>query len=113
MRKTPEIPQDVFFDEPKAAPAPKPAKPQAVTTAKVQAVKTARPRAVKAPAGQKVQITIYLTDEAAKSLERARFELLSRHNLRIPKSSIAEYAITRAVQDLDALAQGLAEGTAD
>jgi hypothetical protein len=104
VRKTPQIPQDVFFQEPTpAAPAPAP-----TTTAKPQTTKTARPQAVKTSNSQKVQITLYLSDATAKDLERARYELLTRHNLRVPKSTIAEHAIAAAVRDLESLAQALA-----
>lgn len=105
MRKTPQIPQDVFFEEP-AAPASAPA----VKTAQTQAVKTAKPLKVKTSQRHKVQLTLYLTDATAKDLERARYELLTRHDLRVPKSTIAEHAIALAVRDLDALARALAAG---
>jgi hypothetical protein len=96
VRKAPEIPQavfetaDVFFEE-----------PQPVTR------KTARRQAGKQSKRQKVQITIYLTDEAAKNLERARFELLTEYDLKVPKSEIAEYALARALADISGLAEGL------
>lgn len=102
MRKTPQIPQDVFFQEPTpATPTP------AVGTAQSQAVKTSKPQAVKPSKLQKVQMTVYLSDATAKDLERARYELLSRHNLRVPKSTIAEHAIAVAIRDLDTLAKAL------
>jgi len=103
VRKTPPIPQDVFFQEPApATPAP------AAKTASTQTVKASRPHAVKPAKLQKVQLTLYLSDATAKDLERARFELLARHNLRVPKSAIAEHAIALAVQDIEALAAALA-----
>ena len=98
MRKTPGIPQDVFFDEPAS---------QAVKTATSLAVKTASSLNVKQSSGQKVQVTIYLSEETARELERARFELLTKHDLRAPKSAIAEWAIAQATADLDALAEAL------
>ena len=105
MRKTPQIPQDVFFQEPApTAPTPdtKPASPPAD--------KPSKPRAVKQPKLPKIQLTVYLSDATAKDLERARYELLTRHNLRVPKSTIAEHAIAVAIRDLDTLAKALAEG---
>lgn len=88
MRKTPEIPQDVFFEKPKAT-----------------ARKTSKRQAVKQSKRQKVQVTIYLSDEAVKNLEKARFELLTKHNLKVAKSAITEYAIGQAVGDIAAMAQ--------
>ena len=93
MRKTPEIPQDVFFEQ---------SKPQARKTVKRQAGKQSTT--------QKVQVTIYLSDPVAKDLERARFELLTTRNLRVSKSAIAEYAIGKAVADLEGLVEGLGGG---
>ena len=88
MRKAPEIPQDVFFEKPKAT-----------------ARKTAKRQAVKQSKRQKVQVTIYLSDEAIKSLEKARFELLTKHDVKAPKSAIVEYAIGQAVGDIAAMAE--------
>ena len=90
MRKNPEIPQEVFFEEERP-----------------QAVKQSSSFAVKQSNGQKVQVTVYLSVETAKELERARFELLTKHNVRAAKSAIADYAIARAAADVDALAQAL------
>ena len=91
MRKTAEIPEDVFFEEEK--------KPVARKTAKRQTVKQSK--------RQKVQVTIYLTEDGATRLEKARFELLSKHNLRVSKSAIAEYAVSQAAGDVDAMAKAL------
>ena len=94
MAKKPEIPQDLFFETKQKKPATKStAKPQAVKTTKVQ----------------KVQVTIYLSEQAARTLETARFELLTSHDIRVPKSAIAEYAICQAAADIPAMAQALAD----
>lgn len=105
MRKTPEIPHNVFFGEEGAEPAPAhdvlPAKRQTRKQSKLQTVKTAN--------SQKVQATIYLNPEAARELERVRFELLTRHGLRASRSAIVEQAVLRAGAELEALAEGLRE----
>jgi hypothetical protein len=48
---------------------------------------------------------VYLSDETAQALERARFELLTRHNVRASKSAIAEYAIAQAGADIAGMAK--------
>ena len=90
MRKAPEIPHNVFLED---RPAPAPRKDKS--------------RAAKGAEPSKVQITIYLTEETATDLERARFELLAKHNVKVPKSSIVEYAIIKAVADIEALARDI------
>ena len=125
MRKTPDIPQNVFFDEggPAEAEAPpeapvtarrqavKTSSSQAVKTAKRQAVKTASSQAVKQSSSQKVQVTVYLSEAADKELERLRFELLSKHNLRASRSGIVEAAILGVGERLGEIAAAaLGEG---
>jgi hypothetical protein len=106
VRKTPEIPEDVFFEDEKPAAAV-PASQEAVMPAKPQAVKQSKRQAVKQSSGQKVQVTVYLSEEVLRELERARFELLSRHHVRASKSAIAEWAIAQAGADLGAMAEAL------
>jgi len=96
VAKKPEIPQDVFFETKQKKPATK---------------STAKPQAVKPAKVTKVQVTIYLSEQTAKDLEKARFELLSSHDIRVPKSAIAEYAICRAAADIPALASALADSS--
>ena len=93
MRKTPEIPE-VFFEE--------------KDKAKGGARKTAKKQNVKQSNGQKVQVTIYLSKDAAQELERARYELLSKHDLRVAKSAIVELAIRQAAADIGGMAKALA-----
>ena len=100
MRKTPEIPQDVFFEEETTQP-----KKKAVAT------KTATQQATKTVSSQKVQVTIYLSKQAAQDLEKARFELLAKHDLKVPKSLIAEHAIIQAAADIDSIAKALGAKT--
>lgn len=87
MRKTPKIPQDILFED----------KPK----------KTAKRQAVKQSSSQKSQVTVYLTDQAINALEKCKFELLTKHGLRVSKSAIAEYAITRSAGDVDDIAKTL------
>ena len=87
MRRSPEIPRDVFFgatsDEASAAPPLRP-----------------RPRVEES----KVQVTVYLSEASAKRLEALRFHLLDEHNIKVPKSAIAEFAINQLGDDLAPLA---------
>ena len=117
MRKTPEIPADMFFgEEAPAVPAPSgeaaelTASSQAVKQSKSQAVKTAKRQAVKTSSSQKVQVTLYLSEAAAKELERVRFELLSKHDVRASRSAVAEQALLQAGEQLETLAEALRAG---
>ena len=86
MRRSPEIPRDVFFgatsDEPSAAPL------------------RSGPRVEES----KVQVTVYLSEASAKRLEALRFHLLDEHNIKVSKSAIAEFAINQLGDDLAPLA---------
>jgi len=88
VRRNPEIPRDVFFG---AAPE------EAVTTARGL-------RSGRASDEAKVQVTVYLSEAAAKRLEALRFHLLNEHNIKVSKSSIAEFAISSLGDDLAPLA---------
>lgn len=101
MPKTPEIPQDVFFED-------KP--PSARQGAVVSPPKASRRQGAKQSSSQKVQVTIYLSEQTAKDLEKARFELLNEHDIKVPKSTIAEYAIATVIRDIEAMARALTNG---
>lgn len=91
MRKTPEIPRDVFFGG-GAAEEPTEA--------------AATPRPTPHPVEEsKVQVTIYLPEMTAKRLEILRFYLLNEHNVKVSKSAIAEYAINQLNDDLTEMAR--------
>jgi hypothetical protein len=107
VRKTPEIPADVFFGDDAADEAPG---TQEAPSSRRQTKPKPKARAATTPREHKVQVTIYLSDEAAKVLERARFELLTKHDVRASKSAIAEYAIGRVGGDITAMAKALAGG---
>jgi BRCT domain type II-containing protein len=91
-------------------PAGLTAKRQAVKQSSSQAVKTAKRQTVKQSSSQKVQVTFYLSEEAAKELERVRFELLSKHDVRASRSAVAEQAILQAGAQLEVLAEALGAG---
>lgn len=101
MRKTPQIPRDVFFggaasDQPDAVtPAPQ-AEPEPVALP---------PAPVPVADDDKVQVTVYLSPVVAKRLEALRFHLLNDHNVKVSKSAIAEYGISHLGDDLEALAR--------
>ena len=89
MRRTPEIPRDVFFggsggEEQSAAQAP---------------------LAVRPLEENKVQVTVYLSESTAKRLEVLRFHLLDEHDLKVTKSAIADYAINQLGDDLTPLVE--------
>ena len=89
MRRTPEIPRDVFFgSDPEEQAAAQPP------------LRTAR-----ASDEDKVQVTVYLSQSTAKRLEALRFHLLNDHNIKVSKSAIAEFAIAQLTDDLTPLAQ--------
>lgn len=89
MRRTPEIPRDVFFgsEAEEATPGPSPL------------------RTVRAAEEDKVQVTVYLSPATAKRLEALRFHLLNEHNIKVSKSAITEFAIAQLTDDLTPLAQ--------
>lgn len=114
MRKTPQIPANVFFDDPPAeAPAPAPAaatetsSSQTVKQPKRLDVKKSKRQDASASNSQKRQVTIYLSEQALAALERTRLDLILEHGLRVPKSAIAEQALLGAARDLPALADAL------
>ena len=86
------------------------AKRQTVKQSNSQAVKTAKRQAVKQSSSQKVQVTFYLSEAAAKELERVRFELLSKHDVRASRSAVAEQALLQAGAQLETLAEALRAG---
>lgn len=57
--------------------------------------------------GPKVAVTLYLTEPVAYLLEETRYRLLTEHDLRTSKSAIADFALRRALQDLEAAAEDL------
>lgn len=99
MRRT-QIPHDVFFggdaaDEPVEGPAGE-AAPQA-------------PAPVE-PKLPKVQVSVYLSREAARWLDAARLELQHDHGLRATKSALADYAIRRLAEQKEELLQAAQAG---
>lgn len=91
MRKNPEIPANVFFDEPDET-LERP---------------VAGPVRSLGRGGEedKVQVTVYLSPAVAKRLEALRFHLLSDFDIKVPKSAIAEYALAHLSDDLTAMAE--------
>lgn len=87
MRKTPQIPRDVFFGA-------------AANEAQVMA-----PLPVRPVEEEKIQVTVYLSPAAAKRLEVLRFHLLDSHDVKVSKSAIAEYAISQISDDLAPVAE--------
>ncbi len=98
MRKRPEIPEDVFFDDAPAQPEPdegKPLKRQPGTTLKKQGARK-EPQPSPAPPTEdepKYPVTLYLTRSVLYRLEEARFLLLTEHGVKTSKSAIANYAL--------------------
>lgn len=90
MRKMPEIPRNVFFDE-------------ADETAPEAPV--AAPRVLRPADESKVQVTIYLSEAMAKRLEAVRFHLLNEHDVKTSKSALVEYAVSQIGDDLESLAR--------
>ncbi len=89
MLKNPQIPRDFFGGQ---------ADPDEAE---------ASPRRPAAAEEGKVQVTIYLTDAVAMSLEQMRYQLMMEYGIKASKSAIAQYAIQTAAKDVEALAKGL------
>lgn len=103
MRKTPQIPRDVFFGgSTPAAPAAAPDEPVVAGIAAPPPVPVAPVPPVEE---EKVQVTVYLSQAAAKRLEALRFHLLNEHNVKVSKSAIAEYGIENLGEDLAPIAE--------
>jgi len=95
VRRKPEIPRDIFFGDAAAENPPR-----------------AEPGRVRAVGEDKIQVTIYLSEAAVKRLEALRFHLLNEYNLKLSKSALAEYAILRLGEDVEALARQFGGGGA-
>ncbi len=126
MARRPEIPEDVFFDAPRAN---RDKRGDARIDAQTQ-VQDEQPRErsrgqrrvrdeTPAPQttsrigrpptqdGPKVAVTLYLTEPVAYLLEEVRYRLLTEHDVRTSKSAIADYALRQALGDLEAAAEAL------
>lgn len=125
MARRPEIPEDVFFDthrtdKEKRSATGTAAQPPAENEQRrggrarsyrtvqrpvpEQSVRVGRPPAQEGP---KIAVTLYLTEPVAYLLEETRYRLLTEHNVRTSKSAIADFALRRALQDLEAAAEDL------
>lgn len=125
MARRPEIPEDVFFDAPRrdrekrpeaGTDAQPPAGDEQPRGGRARSYRTVRRPAREEPArvgrppaqeGPKVAVTLYLTEPVAYLLEETRYRLLTEHDLRTSKSAIADFALRRALQDLEAAAEDL------
>lgn len=125
MARRPEIPEDVFFDTHRTDKEKRPATGTAAQSpaeneqrrggrarsyrtvqrpVPEQSVRVGRPPAQEGP---KIAVTLYLTEPVAYLLEETRYRLLTEHNVRTSKSAIADFALRRALQDLEAAAEDL------
>ena len=113
MRKRPEIPEDLFFDQ--AAPQTD-ERAQEETPLTQQNGKPLRhyTRLTKSRVGRpplldgpKVAVTVYLTEPVARRLEEARYLLLSEHGVKTSKSALADFALRVGLGDLEAAADDL------
>jgi len=113
VRKRPEIPEDVFFEDAEAAQEPEPEQQPKATQTRQPRSYTRReqptPEVEPEPAVAKFPVTLYLTEPVLYRLEEARFRLLTEHGVKTSKSAIANYALSSALQDLDATADALRE----
>jgi hypothetical protein len=97
VRKMPQIPRDVFFGGATAATE---------EPVEAQPAPVAPPPQVARPVEEdKIQVTVYLSPQAAKHLEALKFHLLNEHNVKVSKSALAEYAIMQLGDDLASLAE--------
>jgi len=72
---------------PPQRPAPPPASPAVLAQAPTAALPDAEPKT------PKVQVSVYLSREAARWLDAARLELQHDHGIKTTKSALADYAI--------------------
>ena len=93
MRRTPEIPRDVFFGDSREEGQPAP-----------------QAQAVRPLEESKVQVTVYLSESTAKRLEVLRFHLFNEHDIKVSKSAIADYAINQIGDDLTPLVEHFGVG---
>ena len=121
MPRKADIPADLFFDEPTTKQ--KRTKPSTATddkTLKRQNVKLSRAKDREAEAakpvgrppmqeGPKTPVTLYLTEPVLRRLEEARYVLMSNYGVKTSKSALADYALGRALADLDVVAEDLGE----
>ena len=92
MRRSAEIPRDVFFGERREEESKAPSAGRGL-------------QPVEEP---KVQVTVYLSESMSKRLEALRFHLLDEHNIKVSKSAIADFAISRLGEDVGPLAEHFA-----
>jgi hypothetical protein len=125
VARRPEIPEDVFFDTHRTDKEKRPATGTAAQSpaeneqrrggrarsyrtvqrpVPEQSARVGRPPAQEGP---KIAVTLYLTEPVAYLLEETRYRLLTEHNVRTSKSAIADFALRRALQDLEAAAEDL------
>ena len=112
MRKRPEIPEDVFFDNSSAQDEEPSDEERQETEEEHRPAERAprdRSRVGRPPAqeGPKVAVTLYLTEPVAHSLEEVKFLLLTEHGVRTSKSAIADFALRHGLDDLEAAADDL------
>lgn len=130
MRKRPEIPEDVFFDNASSREDEEPEE-QSREAEREQADDAAdggesegrsgtytrvadeasedSPRVGRPPAqeGPKVAVTLYLTEPVAHMLEEVKFLLLTEHDVKTSKSAIADFGLRQGLTDLEAAADDL------
>jgi len=58
----------------------------------------------------KIPVTLYLIEPVAYRLEEVRFLLLTEHGVKTNKSAIANYALSAALEDIEAAAEALRQG---
>jgi len=105
--RRPEIPRDVFFAEEETA-----ARRQTTgdsssldDTAALDLKPQQRP--------EKIQVSIYLTKPTAKILDAVRFKLIYEHDVKVSKSDLAEFAISRLGDQTEEIIDAAQSGVFD
>lgn len=115
MRRS-EIPRDIFFsdsddegpDEPESTP------PQNDTQeSRDEAPVADKEETDEQQKVQKRQISVYLTKPTAKKLDAVRFQLEYEHDVKLSKSDLAEFAISRLDSNMDAIIEAAYNGEFD
>jgi hypothetical protein len=128
VRKRPEIPEDVFFDndssrdDREGEEQPREDQRESSTETEDRSGTYTRvsdetsegdseeaPRVGRPPAqeGPKVAVTLYLTEPVAHMLEEVKFLLLTEYDVKTSKSAIADFGLRHGLDDLEAAADDL------
>lgn len=62
---------------------------------------------------EKLQVSVYLTKPTARKLDAVRFQLQYDHDVKLSKSDLAEFAISRLDRNIDEIIEAAENGAFD